>query len=81
VLKRHSPARCVPIVTGLSPHLQDRGQPKSAKREAHLLGILESTLAESCLQLGKPSGAWGHGGGVTGKEACKQNRHEGRHRL
>jgi hypothetical protein len=64
------------------PHLQHRGQPKSAKREGHLLGILESTLAESCLQLGKPIASWGRGAGVTGEEArCKQNGQEGRHRL
>jgi hypothetical protein len=45
-----------PLCRVKEPHLQHQGQPKSAKREAHLLGILESTLAESCLQLGKPSG-------------------------
>jgi hypothetical protein len=62
-------------------HLQHRGQPKTAKREARPLGILEPTLAEGCLQLGKTSDRWGHGAGVAGKEAYKQNGHEGRHRL
>jgi hypothetical protein len=45
-----------PLCRVEEPHLQHRGQPKPAKREAHLLGILEPTLAETCLQLGKHSG-------------------------